>query len=137
VSVDQNKALVSWFLLESFNRRDLEVADKVFTSNHRLHSPALETEVVEGVEAITEMIEDYFASLGEGVAARCTILKQIAEEEWVSTYYALESVNLTSGGPSNEAYRGVIISSFAEGKIQESFVVAQEITPEERKVVFN
>ena len=137
MSVDQNKALVSWFLLESFNRRDLEVVDRVFTSNHRLHSPALETEVVEGVAAIKEMIEDYFASLGEGVAARCTILKQIAEEEWVSTYYALEAVNLTSGGPSNDAYRGVIISSIVEGKIRESFVVAQEITSDERKVVFN
>ena len=137
MSEDQNKALVSWFLLESFNTRDLEAVDKVFASDHRLHSPVLETEIVEGMEAIKQMFKDYFASLEEGVATRCTILKQIAEGEWVSTYYKLEAVNLTSGGPSNEAYRGVIISRFADGKIQESFVVAQEVTPDERKKVFN
>jgi predicted SnoaL-like aldol condensation-catalyzing enzyme len=138
MSVDQNKSLVSWFLLESFNKRDLEVVDRVFAPDHRLHSPANETETVEGIEAVKEMIRDYFGIVGEGAAVGCTVLRQIAEGEWVSTYYALEAVNLTSGGPVNGAYRAALISRFADGTIQESFVVAQEADPgEERKKVFN
>jgi hypothetical protein len=38
----------------------------------------------------------------------------------------------------NGAYRAALISRFADGTIQESFVVAQEADPgEERKKVFN
>ena len=137
MSMDQNKALVSWFLLESFNKRDLEVVDKVFAPDHRLHSPANGAETEEGLGPVKVMIRDYFEIAGEGAAVRCTILKQIAEGEWVSTYYTLEAVNLTSGGPANDTYRGVIISRFGDGAIQESFVVAQELYPEEEKRVFN
>jgi hypothetical protein len=137
MSVDNNKSLISWFLLESFNRRDLKVVDKVFSSDHRLHSPAIETGVEEGPEAIKAMIRDYLGDLEEDAAVRCAILKQIAEGDWVSTYYALEDVNVTPEGSSNNAYRGVIISRFADGMVQESFVVAQEVYPEERKKVFN
>ena len=137
MSMDQNKALVSWFLLESFSKRDLEVVDKVFAPDHRLHSPANGAETEEGLGPVKVMIRDYFEIAGEGAAVRCTILKQIAEAEWVSTYYTLEAVNLTSGGPANDAYRGVIISRFGDGTIQESFVVAQELYPEEEKKVFN
>ena len=137
MSMDQNKALVSWFLLESFSKRDLEVVDKVFAPDHRLHSPATGAETEEGLGPVKVMIRDYFEIAGEGAAVRCTILKQIAEGEWVSTYYTLEAVNLTSGGPANDTYRGVIISRFGDGAIQESFVVAQELYPEEEKKVFN
>ena len=137
MSVDNNKSLISWFLLESFNRRDLKVVDKVFSSDHRLHSPALETGVEEGPEAIKAMIRDYLGDLEEDAAVRCAILKQIAEGDWVSTYYTLEDVNVTPEGSSNNAYRGVIISRFADDMVQESFVVAQEVYPEERKKVFN
>jgi hypothetical protein len=137
MSVDNNKSLISWFLLESFNRRDLKVVDKVFSSDHRLHSPAIETGVEEGPEAIKAMIRDYLGDLEEDAAVRCAILKQIAEGDWVSTYYTLEDVNVTPEGSSNNAYRGVIISRFADGMVQESFVVAQEVYPEERKKVFN
>ena len=137
MSVDNNKSLISWFLLESFNRRDLKVVDKVFSSDHRLHSPAIETGVEEGPEAIKAMIRDYLGDLEEDAAVRCAILKQIAEGDWVSTYYTLEDVNVTPEGSSNNAYRGVIISRFADDMVQESFVVAQEIYPEERKKVFN
>lgn len=137
MSVDNNKSLISWFLLESFNRRDLKVVDKVFSSDHRLHSPALETGVEEGPEAIKAMIRDYLGDLEEDAAVRCAILKQIAEGDWVSTYYTLEDVTVTPEGSSNNAYRGVIISRFADGMVQESFVVAQEVYPEERKKVFN
>ncbi len=137
MSVDQNKALVSWFLLESFNKRDLEVVEKVFSPDHRLHSPANEAEIAEGIEQVKVMIRDYFEIAGEGAAVRCTVLKQIAEGEWVSTYYTLEAVNLTSGGPANDVYRGVIISRFGDGTIQESFVVAQELYPKEERKYFN
>jgi hypothetical protein len=137
MSVDNNKSLISWFLLESFNRRDLKVIDKVFSSDHRLHSPAIETGVEEGPEAIKAMIRDYLGDLEEDAAVRCAILKQIAEGDWVSTYYTLEDVSVTPEGSSNNAYRGVIISRFADGMVQESFVVAQEVYPEERKKVFN
>ena len=137
MSVDNNKSLISWFLLESFNRRDLKVVDKVFSSDHRLHSPAIETSVEEGPEAIKAMIRDYLGDLEEDAAVRCAILKQIAEGDWVSTYYTLEDVTVTPEGSSNNAYRGVIISRFADGMVQESFVVAQEVYPEERKKVFN
>jgi hypothetical protein len=113
------------------------VVDKVFSSDHRLHSPAIETGVEEGPEAIKAMIRDYLGDLEEDAAVRCAILKQIAEGDWVSTYYTLEDVNVTPEGSSNNAYRGVIISRFADGKIQESFVVAQEVYPDTDKKVFN
>lgn len=138
MAADQNKAMASWFLLEAFNKRDLEVIDGIFARDHLLHSPANETETAEGIEPVKAMVQDYFDAAGEGAATRCTVLKQIAEGgEWVSTYYSLEAVNLTSGGPAHDQYRGVMISRFADGEIQESFVVAQEIYPEEEKKVFN
>ena len=137
MSADQNKALASWFLLESFNKGDLEVVDRVFARDHRLHSPANVVEIAEGIEPVKVMVQDYFDVAGEGAAAECTVLKQIAEGEWVSTYYSLEAVNLTSGGPAHDKYSGVMISRFADGEIRESFVVAQEVEPEEEKKVFN
>ena len=137
MSADQNRALASWFLLESFNKRDLEVVDGIFARNHRLHSPANDLEAAEGIEPVKMMVQDYFDAAGEGAAVRCSVLKQIAEGEWVSTFYSLEAVNLTSGGPAHDQYRGVMISRFADGAIQESFVVAQEVFPEEEKKVFN
>jgi SnoaL-like domain len=138
MSVDQHKSLVGWFLMEGFNERNLEVVDRVFASDHRLHSPSNQSQPVEGIEAVKEMVLGYFGIVGEGAAIRCTVLKQIGEGEWVSTYYSLEAVNLTSGGPVDGAYRGVVVSRFSEDKIQESFVVAQEAyPPEERKNVFN
>ena len=137
MSTDQNKALVSWFLLECFNKRDLEVMDGVFAPDHRLYSPANYGDIAEGIEPIREMVQVYFDEAGEGAAIRCTVLKQIAEGAWVSTYYSLEAVNLTSGGPANNQYRGVIICCFDDGTIQESFVVAQELYPSEEKRVFN
>jgi hypothetical protein len=63
--------------------------------------------------------------------------KQVAEGEWVTTYYTLNTTDYGPGGPRNEAYWGVIISCIADGTIQESFVVAQEVSPAERKKVFN
>jgi hypothetical protein len=137
MSADQNKAMISWFLLEGFNKRDLEVVDRIFALDHHLHSPASGVEIAEGIGPVKEMIEDYFDLAGEGAAVKCSVLKQIAEGDWVSTYYSLEAVNLTSGGPTDDAYWGVITSRFADGTIQESFVVAQEAFPEEEKKVFN
>ena len=137
MSLDHNKALVSWFLLDSFNQRNVEVVDEVFASDHHLHSPALETGTVEGTEAIKRMIHDYLDDVEEGARVTCTIQKQIAEGEWVTTYYTLETTNYTSEGPRNEAYWGVMISCIAHNTIQESYVVAQEVSPEERKKVFN
>jgi hypothetical protein len=73
MSLDHNKAMISWFLLESFNQRNVEVVDNVFASDHRLHSPAVESEAVGGTEAIKRMIQDYLDDVEEGARVTCTI----------------------------------------------------------------
>ena len=131
MSSEDNKAVISGFLREVFNQRNLAIVDEVFAPDHALLSPETGTKKVDRTEVIKRALEDYHK---EKSGARCTILNQIAEGDWIATSYTL-------GGEQAE-HMGIMISHLVDGKIKETFVVAREVSsaPEgqwEDKKVFN
>ena len=110
--------MVRDLLQRGFNQRDLTVVDDVFAPDHVLISPETGTEQVTSPEVIREALEDYHT---EGSGAGCTVLDQIAEGDWVATSYTL--------GEQQAEHMGVIMCRLASGKIQETFVVAREVSP--------
>jgi predicted SnoaL-like aldol condensation-catalyzing enzyme len=131
MSSEDNKAVISGFLLEVFNQRNLATVDEVFAPDHALLSPETGTEKVVGrIEVIKRALKEYHA---EGPRARCTILNQIAEGDWIATSYTL--------GEEQAEHMGIMISHLDDGKIKETFVVAREVSsaPEEewedRKII--
>jgi hypothetical protein len=119
MSSEDNKAVISGFLREVFNQRNLAIVDEVFAPDHALLSPETGTEKVVGrTEVIKRALEDYYDA--EGPKARCTILNQIAEGDWIATSYTL--------GEEQAEHMGVMISYLVDGKIKETFVVAREVS---------
>ena len=117
MSMEDNKAVIGRFLREIFNQRNLAIVDEVVAPDHRLLSPETGTGEVEGTEVIKRAIEDYHK---EGAGARCTIRNQIAEGEWVATSFTL--------GEEQAEHMGIMTSRLVDGKIQESFVVARDVS---------
>ena len=122
MSSKDNKHVISDFLQKVFNQKDLAIVEEVFAPDHALLSPETGTEKVEGPEAIKKALEDYHS---KGSGAGCTIVKQIAESDWVATSYTL--------GEGQAEHMGVMINYLVDGKIKETFVVAREVSsaPEE------
>jgi hypothetical protein len=119
MSSEDNKAVISGFLREVFNQRNLAIVDEVFAPDHALLSPETGTEKVVGrTEVIKRALEDYYDA--EGPKARCTILNQIAEGDWIATSYTL--------GEEQAEHMGVMVSYLVDGKIKETFVVAREVS---------
>ena len=81
-----NQAVVTNFLQEVCDRQNVDIVDEVFASDHVLRSPETGTKEVKGTEVIKRALEDYH-TVGSG--AGCTILNQIAEDDWVATSYTL------------------------------------------------
>ena len=128
---EDNKVLVSRFLLEGLGGGNTGVVDEVFASDHVLRSPVLGAEEWIGTDPIKEAIEEFWSD-GDGV--RCTIRRQISEGDRVATSYTISE--------THKDHIGIIFSRVAEGKIQSSLVVASEVSePEEealqRRKVFN
>ena len=128
---EDNKAKVRSFLEEAFGQGKTEVIDEVFAPDHALLSPETGTKKVDRTEVIKRALEDYHK---EKSGARCTILNQIAEGDWIATSYTL--------GEEQAEHMGVMVSYLVDGKIKETFVVAREVSsaPEgqwEDKKVFN
>lgn len=117
MSVEDNKAVISRFLREIFNQRNLAIVDEVIAQDHALLSPETGAGEVEGTEVIKRAIENYHE---EGAGAKCTIRNQIAEGEWVSTSFTL--------GEEHAEHMGIITSRLVDGKIQESFIVARDVS---------
>jgi hypothetical protein len=117
MSLEDNKAVISRFLQEGFNQRNLTVVDEVFASNHVLRSPLTGVGGVSGTEVIKGALEDYHE---HGTGGRCTILNQIAEGDWVATSYTL--------GEEQEEHMGVMTNRLVDNKIQETFVVARDVS---------
>jgi hypothetical protein len=115
-----NKEMVSDFFLKGFGEKDLAVVDRVFASTHILRSPAIGTEAVEGTDFIKSAIEEFWR---EGGQVRCSVDKQIAEGDSVATSYTLSEYR----GEYQGDHKGIMISRHAEGKIQESLIVAREV----------
>jgi hypothetical protein len=110
------------FLQEAFDRQNVDIVDEVFASDHVLRSPEAGTEEVKGTKVIKRALKDYHT---EGSGAGCTILNQIAEDDWVATSYTL--------GERQEEHMGIMINHLVNGKIKETFVAAREVSsaPEE------
>jgi len=117
--LEDNKTVISRFLQEGFNQRNLTIVDEVFASNHILRSPLTGVGGVSGTEVIKRALEDYHV---HGTGSRCTILNQIAEGDWGATSYTL--------GEEQEEHMGVMSSRLVDGKIQETFVVARDVVSE-------
>ena len=123
MSLEDNKAVISGFLQEVFNQRNFAIVDEVFAPDHALLSPETGTEKVVGrTEVIKRALEDYYEKES---GARCTILNQIAEGDWIATSYTL--------GEERAEHMGIVISHLVDGKIKETFVAAREVSsaPEE------
>jgi hypothetical protein len=119
MSLEDNKAVISGFLQEVFNQRNPAILDEVFAPDHALLSPETGTEEVVGrTEVIRRALEDYYNA--ESPGARCTILNQIAEGDWIATSYTL--------GEERAEHMGIMISHLVDGKIKETFVVAREVS---------
>src|SRR5215212_10184910 len=117
MSLEDNKAVIRRFLQEGFNERNLTIVDEVFASDHVLRSPLTGMEGVSGTEVIKRALEDYYE---HGTGGRCTILNQIAEGDWVATSYTL--------GQEQEEHMGVMSNYLGDSKIQETFVVARDVS---------
>jgi hypothetical protein len=128
---EDNKVLVSRFLLEGLGGGNTGVVDEVFASDHVLRSPVLGTGEWTGTDPIKDAIEEFWSDGGE---VSCTIRRQIAEGDRVATSSTLSE--------EDKGHLGIMISRVAEGKIRSSLVVASEVSePEEemvqRRKVFN
>lgn len=121
MSLEDNKRVIRRFLTEGFDRQNRDVVDEVLASDHLLRGPKLGRREERGTEAIKSEIEKY-------TEARCTIQEQIAEGDWVATIYTI--------GKPREEHRGVMINRLANGKIQESFVMAREVPKSESDWTF-
>jgi hypothetical protein len=117
MSLEDNKAVISRFLQEGFNQRNLTVVDEVFASNHVLRSPLTGAGGVSGTEEIKRALEDYL-NHAQGTG-RVTIENQIAEGDWVATSYTLRD--------AQEEHMGVMFSRLGS-KIRETFVVARDVS---------
>jgi hypothetical protein len=120
MSLEDNKAVISRFLQEGFSQLNLTLVDEVFASNHVLRTPLTGVGGVSGTEVIKRALEDYHE---QGTGARCTVLNQIAEGDWVATSYTL--------GKEQEEHMGVMFSRLVDRKIQETFVVARDVSESE------
>jgi predicted SnoaL-like aldol condensation-catalyzing enzyme len=112
MEMEDNKSVVRRFLHEAFDRQNPTIVDELFAPDHVIRGPKLGTGEVRGTEEIKDELHDY-------TGARCTIQYQIAEGDWVATSYTLHE--------ENQEHMGVLLSRLADGKIQETFVVAREI----------
>ena len=117
MSMEDKKAVINRFFQEVFNQRNLAVVDEVFAPDHVLLSPETGTGEVEGTEVIKRALENYH---NEGAGAECTILNQIAEGGWVATSFTL--------GEEQAEHMGIMTSRLVGGKIQESFIVARDVS---------
>jgi len=113
-----NQAVVTNFLQEVFDRQNVDIVDEVFASDHVLRSPETGTEEVKGTEVIKRALEDYH-NHAQGTG-RVTIENQIAEGDWVATSYTLRD--------AQEEHMGVMFSRLDDSKIQETFVVARDVS---------
>ncbi len=113
---EDNKALVSRYLLQGLGELDPAVVDEVFAPDHVLSSPELGTEPERGTQALKDVIEGFRRDTGH---LTCTVENQIAEGDWVATSYTLSEA---------EEHRGIMLSRVVDGRIQESHVVAQTVS---------
>jgi hypothetical protein len=112
-----NKAVVSHYLLQGLGELNPDVVDEVFAPNHVLNSPEFGSEPVTGIEVIKDAIEGFHRELGD---VTCTIENQIEEGDSVATSYTLNE-------EQNE-HMGMMISRVVDGKIEESHVVAKAVS---------
>jgi ketosteroid isomerase-like protein len=118
MSLEDNKDVINRFLRRGLEQRDLTVVDEVFASDHILRSPLTGVEGVSGTEEIKRALEDYH-NHAQGTG-RFTIENQIAEGDWVATSYTLRD--------AQEEHMGVMFSRLDDSKIQETFVVARDVS---------
>lgn len=113
MEIEDNKALVRRFFQEVFDdEQNLAVVDELFATDHVLRGPKLGTGEVIGTQEFKDELEHY-------AGATCIIDRQIAEGDWVTTSYTLKE--------ENQDHMGIMISRIADGKIQESFIIARSI----------
>ena len=110
-----NKAVVRRYLLEGLGGSNPDVVDEVFAPDHVLSSPELGTETITGTRIFKSAIKEFRSAGG----VKCTIQSQIEEGGWVATSYTLSE--------DREDHMGVMVSRIAEGRIEESQVVARTV----------
>jgi hypothetical protein len=112
MEIEDNKSVVRRFLHEAFDEQYPAIVDELFAPDHVIRGPKLGTGEVRGTEPLKRELRHY-------AGARCTIRDQIAEGDWVATSYTLHE--------EKQNHMGVLLSRLADGKIQETFVVARKV----------
>jgi hypothetical protein len=120
METESNKQKVSRLYEEGFNAGTLTVVDEVVAADVVLRGPAYGN----GVSRAQEIKDEIVKYHQEGNTVQITISEQIAEGESVATRYMLDL--------SGQKFVGVSIAHFADGKIQDYFLVSEEI-PSDRK----
>jgi len=123
-----NKEKVRRLYERGVNLGELAVVDEVFASDVVVRGPVFGTAELRGIEAIEATKEEFaLYHRGEGTI---TIQEQIAEGESVATRYTLSytytAEESSLPGKQIESW-GVTFSRFANGEIQDYFVVALEV----------
>jgi len=113
---EDNKAVVSRYLLQGLGRLNPDVVDEVFAPDHVLSSPELGTQPETGTQALKDAIEGFRRDTDD---LTCTVENQIAEGDWVATSYTLSEA---------DEHKGIMLSRVVDGRIQESHVVAQTVS---------
>jgi hypothetical protein len=128
METESNKEKVRRLYEEGVNQGERAVMDEVFASDIVVRGPVFGAGELHGIEAI-EAIKTEFALYHRG-GGTFTIQEQIAEEEWVVTRYTL-SYRYTaeeSSLPEEQVESwGVTFVRFANGEIQDYFVVARKV----------
>ena len=120
METESNKEKIRRLYEEGYNRGTLTEVDEVVADDVVLGGPAYGDGEI-GAETIKEEIRDYHR---EGSTIQITILERIAEGESVATRYMLDL--------SGQIFAGVSIAHFVGGKIQEYFLVSDEVTSDRK-----
>jgi hypothetical protein len=123
METEGNKEVIRGLYKEGYNTGTRTVVNEVVADDVVLRGPA-HGEGVSGEQAIEMIKNEIDAYHQDGITIQITILEQIAEGESVATRYMLDL--------SGRKFEGVSIAHFADGKIQEYFLVAEE-PPWDRK----
>jgi hypothetical protein len=124
METEGNKEVIRRLYEEGYNARTLTVVDEVAAADVVLRGPVY-GEGVSGPEAIKTIKDEINRYHEEGNTIQITYPEQIAEGESVATRYMLDW--------SGQKFEGVSIAHFADGKIQEYFLVVEEVPPPDRR----
>lgn len=121
--LDDNKALIRWWLGEVFTRENLTRADDLFAPNYVLHDPSFPEEV-HGPDGVRRYVKAYREAFPD---AHFTVENQVAEGDTVATRWTARGTHqgaFLGIPPTGErvTVSGIEFSRVVGGRIDEAWV---------------